>query len=68
MRQDLAIAEAQLRDYQGRLGKPFTLDSYLAEFTTLRDKLKAGLSATSHEPANGQGPIVSELAHLLNDT
>ena len=47
---DLAIAEAQLRDYQARLGKPFTLDAYLAELTTLRDQLKAGLSATAHEP------------------
>jgi len=26
--QDLAIAEAQLRDYQARLGKPFTHDGY----------------------------------------
>ncbi len=48
--QDLAIAEGQLRDYQARLGKPFTLDSYLSELTALRDRLKAGLSATSHEP------------------
>ena len=48
VRQDLAIAESQLRDYQARLGKPFPHDAYLAELTTLRDQLKAGLSATSH--------------------
>ena len=62
---DLAIAEAQLRDYQARLGKPFTLDYYLAELTTLRDQLKAGLSATAQEPANGQGPSFAELAERI---
>jgi hypothetical protein len=62
---DLAIAEAQLRDYQARIGKPFTLDAYLAELTTLRDKLKSGLSATSHESANGQGPSVADLAERI---
>ena len=43
-RQDLAIAEGQLRDYQARLGKPFPHDAYLSELTSLRDQLKAGLS------------------------
>ena len=32
-RKDLAIAEGQLRDYQARLGQPFTHDAYLAELT-----------------------------------
>ena len=49
-RQDLAIAEAQLRDYQARLGKPFAHDAYLAELTGLRDQLKAGLSQATPEP------------------
>ena len=44
VRQDLAIAESQLRDYQARLGKPFLYESYLSQLTTLRDQLKAGLS------------------------
>ena len=47
VRQDLAIAESQLRDYQARLGKPFPHDAYLSELTGLRDQLKAGLSATA---------------------
>ena len=47
VRQDLAIAESQLRDYQARLGKPFLHDAYLSELTSLRDQLKAGLSATA---------------------
>ena len=50
VRQDLAIAESQLRDYQARLGKPFLHDAYLSELTGLRDQLKAGLSGNGPEP------------------
>ena len=35
IRQDLAIAESQLRDYQVRLGKPFVHERYLSELTGL---------------------------------
>jgi hypothetical protein len=62
VRQDLAIAESQLRDYRERLGKPFAHDAYLSELTSLRDQLKAGLSATAHDASNENGPTVSELA------
>ncbi|HVC97796.1 MAG TPA: hypothetical protein VND64_29265 [Pirellulales bacterium] len=62
VRQDLTIAESQLRDYQARLGKPFPHDAYLAELTGLRDQLKAGLSATAYESGKEEGPSVSELA------
>ena len=65
IRQDLAIAEAQLRDYQARLGKPFTLDAYLSELTALRDQLKAGLSSTAHQPDEEEGPSVSEMAEKI---
>jgi N12 class adenine-specific DNA methylase len=65
IRQDLAIAESQLRDYQARLGKPFVHEGYLAELTALRDELKAGLSATAHMPSEGEGPNVSELAEKI---
>ena len=65
LRQDLAIAESQLRDYQARLGKPFVHERYLAELTALRDQLKAGLSATSHQPAEGDKPFVLELADRI---
>jgi hypothetical protein len=66
-RQDLAIAEGQLRDHQARLGKPFAHDAYLSELTELRDRLKAGLSqATPEAPATSAGqahtPPVPELA------
>jgi len=49
LRQDLIIAESQLRDYHSRRGKPFAHDAYLAELTCPRDQLKVGLSATAHE-------------------
>jgi hypothetical protein len=65
VRQDLAIAEAQLRDYQARLGKPFAHDAYLSELTSLRDQLKAGLSASAHESGSEAGPNVPELAERI---
>src|SRR5207253_48431 len=40
VRQDLAIAESQLRDYRSRLGKPFLHDAILSTLTTVRDRLK----------------------------
>jgi len=65
VRQDLAIAESQLRDYRERLGKPFVYESYLSELTSLRDQLKAGLSGATLEPGNQAGPSVSELAERI---
>jgi N12 class adenine-specific DNA methylase len=64
IRQDLTIAESQLRDYQARLGAPFLHDGYLAELTALRDQLKAGLSGKAPEPGT-EPPSVSELAHRI---
>ena len=65
VRQDLAISESQLRDYQARLGKPFTHDVYLAELTTVRDQLKAGLSASVPDPGKESGPTTAELAETI---
>ena len=66
VRQDLGIAESQLRDYQARLGKPFFHDAYLSELTTLRDQLKAGLSGTTPGPGTAEPlPSVSELAEQI---
>jgi hypothetical protein len=64
VRQDLAIAESQLRDYQTRLGASFLHDGYLSELTTLRDQLKAGLSGRAPEPGS-EPPSVSELAERI---
>jgi hypothetical protein len=65
VRQDLGIYESQLHDYQARLGKSFAHESYLAELTTLRDQLKAILSATGHESTEQRGPDASELAEKI---
>jgi hypothetical protein len=65
IRQDLAIAEAQLRDYQARLGKAFVHERYLAELTGLRDQLKSRLSATARESGEAERPSVSELAERI---
>jgi len=65
IRQDLAIAESQLRDYQARLGATFVHDNYLLELTTLRDQLKAGLSGKTPEPGSEPPPSVPELAHRI---
>ena len=63
--QALAVTETQLRDYQARLGKPFVHERYLAELTGVRDQLKAGLSATPHQPNVQEEPSVSELADRI---
>jgi hypothetical protein len=65
VRQDLAVAESQLRDHQARLGKAFAHDAYLSELTSLRDQLKASLSATAHDVSNENGPTASELAESV---
>jgi N12 class adenine-specific DNA methylase len=65
VRQDLSIAEAQLRDYQARVGKPFLHDAYLSELASMRDQLKAGLSATAQMQGNEAKPTVSELAEKI---
>src|SRR5271154_1518201 len=62
VRQELTIAESQLRDHQARLGKPFLHDAYLSELTALRDQLKAGLSATERQEG---APSVAELAERI---
>ncbi|HYV36082.1 MAG TPA: hypothetical protein VE988_10290, partial [Gemmataceae bacterium] len=66
VRQDLAIAEGQLRDYQARIGQPFAHDSYLAELAALRDQLKSALSGAVAEAGAEPGPTVSELAQRIN--
>ncbi len=64
-RQDLAIAEGQLRDYDARLGKPFAHDAYMSELTGLRDQLKAGLSGATPEPGAQPLPPAHETADQI---
>ena len=63
---DLSIAESQLRDYQARLGKPFSHDAYQSDLIGLRDQLKAGLSGAVQEPGKEEGPSASEIAKRIN--
>jgi hypothetical protein len=65
VRQELTIAESQLRDYQARLGQPFQHDSYMSTLTALRDQLKMALSGGTSEPADQPLPNVSELAEQI---
>jgi hypothetical protein len=65
VKQELAIAEAQLRDYQARLGAPFTHDAYLSQLTDLRDQLKAGLSVHAPAAEDEAGMTVPELAERI---
>jgi hypothetical protein len=61
-RQDLGIAETQLRDYQARVGQPFPHAGYLDQLAALRDCLKSGLSGG--EPKDNE-PTVAELAERI---
>jgi N12 class adenine-specific DNA methylase len=65
VRQDLGVAEGQLRDYQARLGAPFPQDDYLSRLTALRDQLKAGLSGAAPEPGGEAPAAVSDLAEQI---
>jgi hypothetical protein len=65
VRQELAITERQLRDYQARIGTPFPHDLYMAQLTALRDQLKAGLSGATPEPGIEPLFTVSELAEHI---
>jgi hypothetical protein len=64
-KQDLSIAESQLRDFQARLGKPFLHDAYLSELTSLRDQLKGGLSGAARDHDNDEEPSASDLAEKI---
>jgi hypothetical protein len=65
VRQELAIAESQLRDYQARLGKPFAHEAYLSELTALRDQLKAALSGGNSGSDDDEGPSAFGLADKI---
>ena len=61
VRQDVAIAEGQLRDHQARLGQPFAREAYLAELSALRDRLRDGLAG---KPMARPGEPAATLADL----
>jgi hypothetical protein len=63
-KQNLAIAESQLRDYQASLGKPFDHEAYLANLTALRDQLKISLSGHTEEGAPKAGDLAEQIKAL----
>ncbi len=66
IRQELAIAEGQLRDYEARLGAPFLHEAYMTELTDLRDRLRCALSGQSVDGGRGPQAEVGELAEQIN--
>jgi hypothetical protein len=64
-RQELSIAESQLRDYQARLGKPFAHEAYLSELTAMRDQLKAALSGGNSDSGEDEGLSAFGLADKI---
>jgi hypothetical protein len=68
LRQDLALAQAQLRDYEARLGQPYPHDTLLSAIAEVRDRLEACLSGASPEPATGPpptAPLIERFKALL---
>jgi hypothetical protein len=64
VREDLTVAEGQVRDFGARLGQPFQQTAYLGELTKLRDELKAGLAGAPQEEGK-EKPSVAELAERI---
>ena len=61
-RRELAVAEGQLKDFEGRIGRPFEHEAYKSELTDLRDKLKLGLSDRASEEGK---EAVAEVAERI---
>jgi hypothetical protein len=64
-REDLALAETQLRDYQSRFGAKFAHEDYLSQLTQLRNRLKAVLSNEPVEEGAEPHPPAHELASQI---
>lgn len=65
VKQDLSIAQSQLRDYQQRIGKPFVHDEYQAGLTALRDQLKSSLAGIAPEQGTAAPPSAAEIAERI---
>ncbi|MFM7318743.1 MAG: DEAD/DEAH box helicase family protein, partial [bacterium] len=61
LNQEREALEAQLRDYQARLGKPFQHLAYQTELTELRDRLKLSLASSGNGNAESSEPVESSL-------
>jgi hypothetical protein len=66
IREELAIADSQLRDYQARLGADFAYDGYFSKLAALRDDLKTRLSGRKSD-ARTKDLSVTELAERIKE-
>jgi hypothetical protein len=64
-RRDLDVAQAQLRDYQARVGQEFAHRDYLDRLTDLRDQLRCVLSGAAPAGEGQQQPDAAELAKQI---
>ena len=64
-RNDLALSQGQLRDYEARLGNLFPHAAYQGDLMELRDRLKIALSATTSEHATEPAPNPQDLADRI---
>lgn len=62
----MSIAEGQLRDFQARIGQPFSNDAYQAELTTLRDQLKSSLAGKGLSGVGGTTPETGDQPPLTS--
>lgn len=63
-RQELALAESQLRDFQTRQGAAFAHESYLKELSALREQLRVALSGTEAKEGQSAAEIAGRIKAL----
>jgi hypothetical protein len=63
VRQNLSVAQGQLKDYEGRVGRPFAHADYASRLAELRDQLRQRLS---EKPPEGGMPVV-KLAEKIKE-
>jgi N12 class adenine-specific DNA methylase len=65
-RQELTVAESQLRDFQTRQGAPFAHEDYLKELSALRDQLRIALSGIEAKEGESAAEIAERIKALRN--
>jgi hypothetical protein len=63
-RQELALAESQLGDFQTRQGAAFTHESYLKELSALRERLRVALSGVEAKEGESAAEIAGRIKGL----
>jgi N12 class adenine-specific DNA methylase len=63
-RQELALAESQLRDFQARQGAAFPHESYLKEMSALREQLRMALSGAEAKEGESATEIAGRIKAL----